>query len=47
MSAYTNNEINSEENHETYTRFSAVVGEEHIIKLTTFPFSPQILFYIF
>ena len=27
FSAYTNKEINSGENHETYTCFSAVVGE--------------------
>ena len=44
IAAYTNNEINSEKNYETYTCFSAVVGGQHIAKLTTSPFAPQILF---
>ena len=29
---HTNNEINLKKNHETYTRFSAVVGGQHIVK---------------
>ena len=40
LPAYTNNEINSGKNHETYTCFSAVVGGQHIVKLTTSPFAP-------
>ena len=36
----TNNEIN----HKSYTWFSALVGGQHIVKLTTSPFSHQILF---
>ena len=46
-SAHTNNEINSEKNHETYTCFLAVVGGQHIVKLTTSLFAPQILFKIY
>ena len=46
-SAYTNNEINLGKNHETYMCFSAVVGRQHIVKLTTYPFAFQILFYIY
>ena len=42
--AYTNNENNSGKNHETFTCFSAVVGWQHIVKLTTCPFAPHILF---
>ena len=35
--ANTNNEINSRgKNHETYTLFSAVLGGQHLIELTTF-----------
>ena len=44
IAACTNNEINSEGNHETYTCFSAVVGGQHIVKLTTSPFSPKYYF---
>ena len=37
--AYTNNEINSEKNNETNTYSSAVVGGQHIVKLTISPFA--------
>ena len=43
VAAYTNNETNSEKNHETYMRLSAVVVGQHIVKLTTSPSAPQIL----
>ena len=45
--AYTNNEINSGKNHETYTCISVVVGGQHIVKLTTSPLALQILIQIF
>ena len=42
ISVYTNNEIIMKK----ITWFSAVVWGQHIIKLTTSPFAPQILFKI-
>ena len=42
--AYTNNEINLEKNHKSYTLFSAVVWGQHIVELTTFLSAPKILF---
>ena len=41
--AYTNNEINSEKT-QNLKWFSAVVGAQHIVELTTFLSAPQILF---
>ena len=37
-----NNEINLKKKRETHTWFSAVVGGQHIVKLTTSPFAPKI-----
>ena len=42
--AYTNNKINSEKNHETCTWFSAVIGGQQLLELTTFLSDTQILF---
>ena len=40
-SAYTYNEIDSKKNHEIYTRFSSVVGGQHLLELTTFSSAPK------